>query len=228
MARFEFGAALGNYGMITDIVNPFALAVVEASTTVARLEDPEGDGFAFLGTGFTYSGMNPTGGTLNAVDVFTSTGDPLVTVTGLNASLAEIYSVFATFGVESAFLHIASGNDTFIGSQNGDYMVAGWGNDKLKGNGGADFLQGGRGRDVLTGGAGADAFIFYKAEGNDRITDFQDTGLATDDLISITRRMYSTMIATETLTGVELDFGNTTVVVDGWHLADVNRSDFLI
>ena len=51
---------------------------------------------------------------------------------------------------------------------------------------------------------------------------------ATDDFIVITRNMYNTMTRVETLTGVELDFGTRgTLVVDGWHLADVGRSDFL-
>lgn len=229
MARFVTGAALGNFGTFTDVVNPNALSPVLQTATVDRYEDPEGDGFAAIGAGFSYAGLFPIGGTMTGINVFTATGDPLLTISGLSFSLAQFYQTFSVIGLEAAFLMLTSGNDVFIGSANSDHLLAGQGNDTIRGFGGLDILVGYTGRDVLTGGAGPDRFVFLRGDGRDRITDFADSGAASDDQIAITLRMYRDMVVTETLTGVELDFGiRSTVVVDGWHAVDVGRSDFLL
>lgn len=229
MARFVIGTALGDFGSFVDVVNPNALSPVLQNATTDRYEDPEGDGFAAIGTGFTYAGLIPVGGTMTGVDVFTAAGDPLLTITNLAIPLAQFYQTFSLIGLEAAFLFLTSGDDTFIGSANNDYLLAGEGNDTIKGNGGMDFLVGFTGRDVLTGGAGPDHFVFNRGDGRDRITDFSDLGTASDDKIDVTARMYRNMVVTETLTGVELDFGaRSIVVVDGWHAVDVGRSDFML
>ena len=229
MARFVVGFALGDFGLISNFANPNALSPVEQTTTVDRYEDPEGDGFAFLGTGFTYAGLIPLGGTITAVDVYNAAGDPLLTITGLSASLAQTYQILSLAGLEAAFFLLTSGNDTFVGSQNRDFLESGLGNDTIRGNGGADILHGSKGRDVMFGGAGPDDFVFARGDGRDRIRDFQDTNLPSDDQIVLTRTMYFSMTRTQTLTGVELDFGTRgTLIVDGWQLAEINRGDFIL
>lgn len=228
MARFVIGDTLGDLGFISDFLNPNALSPVVQTVTVDRYEDPEGDGFELGGTGFSYAGLVPIGGTVKTLDVFTAAGDPLITVTGLNTSLAQLYQVLSFGSLDLAYIYLTDGNDRFIGSANADLLESGKGNDTLIGNAGADFLHGSKGRDVMTGGAGPDKFVFAAGDGVDRITDFRDLNGPADDLIAITKNMYNTMTRTETLTGVELDFGTRgTLVVDGWHLVDVGRSDFV-
>ncbi len=229
MARIEYGNALGDFGLISDFLNPNALSPVEQTTTVDRYEDPEGDGMAFVGTGLTYNGLLPTGGTVTNIDVYSATDAPLVTITQLNVSLAQLYQTFSLAGLEAAFFLLTMGDDLMLGSRNSDYMLGGEGNDTMKGNDGADVLSGFTGRDVLTGGGAADEFIYAKGDGRDKITDFSDRDRASDDQIGVTQRMYDRMVVTETDTGVTLTFGAKDVLtVLGWHAVDVGLEDFLI
>jgi serralysin len=64
-------------------------------------------------------------------------------------------------------------NDNLIGTGSNDTILGGSGNDVIDGGAGNDRFRGGPGDDVLHGGSGADTFVFYRAEGHDRITDFQ-------------------------------------------------------
>jgi Ca2+-binding RTX toxin-like protein len=227
LAKFVIGDAMGDYGQITDTLNTLSLSLLDYDRTFVRYEDVTGNGFEVGGTGFTLGFLRPTGGTVNSADLFNAGGDALVTVTGLNRSLPEMFQVYESSGLEAVYSDMASGNDTFIGSGNDDILRSGLGNDRLKGFGGSDILHGSKGRDVMTGGRGADAFVFAEGDGRDRITDFHDTNGAGDDVILISRKMYRNMTETETATGVTLDFGSKgTLVVDDWHLADIGRSDF--
>jgi Ca2+-binding RTX toxin-like protein len=229
MARFTFGETLGDYGDVGDFVNGDALSIDTATSTNLTLLDPEGDGVTFTGTGLTYGLGGVTGGTITGLRCFDSADQSLITVENLSASALEIYFTVAALGLGAALVTLTSGRDTFIGSDNGDLLESGLGNDTIKGNGGADFLHGSKGNDVLTGGNGKDTFVFFAKDGRDRITDFKDSGAISDDMISISRKLYNSMVVTETLTGVELDFGaKGALVVDDWHAADVGRSDFLL
>lgn len=230
MARFVIGDALGDFGLISDFLNPNALSPVLQTVTVDKYEDPDGDEVSFIGTGFTYNGLLPTGGNVERVEVLTALDEPLLTITGLqDIDLGEAYQVFSLAGLEAVFQMMTAGNDVFIGSRNSDMLLSGLGDDVLKGRGGADILSGSKGRDVMTGGAGGDQFVFAAGDNRDRITDFQDTGVATDDRIVLTERMHNAMTVVETLTGVNLDFGAKGVlVVTGWTAAEVGLDDFLL
>ncbi len=229
MAKFTYFATLGQYGTISDIVDENALSVAVATATTATLLDPQGDGFTFGGTGFTYSFAGFTGGTITELRVLNSAAAPMLTVENLNLDAAALQTTFSLGGVLAMLDIMTAGKDTFIGSSVGDLLHGGRGGDKINGNGGADIMTGGKGNDVLTGGTGADHFVFLAGDGSDRITDFRDAGLASDDLIAISTKLYGAMIVTETLTGVELDFGaKGMITVDGWNAADVGRSDFLL
>ena len=83
-----------------------------------------------------------------------------------------------------------AGNDTLLGGNGNDLLFGGTDNDRLSGGLGNDLLDGGDGNDVLmadagddqlfggvgndrlTGGIGADIFLFNRANGLDRITDY--------------------------------------------------------
>lgn len=66
-----------------------------------------------------------------------------------------------------------AGADTLDGGNEADVLEGGENTDVLRGGTGADTLDGGRGDDALTGGSGADVFVFNRAGGFDRITDFR-------------------------------------------------------
>ncbi|MDY6982311.1 MAG: hypothetical protein SV422_04420, partial [Pseudomonadota bacterium] len=73
--------------------------------------------------------------------------------------------------------HLAggSGNDTFTGDDEANYLFGGEGNDTLIGGLGDDTLEGGLGNDTLTGGNGIDRFLFNSTPGAsnlDEITTF--------------------------------------------------------
>lgn len=227
MARFVIEDRLGQYGTVADFIGGVALTIVAATPTLVKLVDAEGDGFTFLGSDLTYSGQGLTGGTFTELNVFNSAGQTLVSVDRFSFSAVALITTFNTLGLAAAVAQMTSGNDLWIGSSVGDILSGGDGRDILRGGAGADYLFGDKGGDVLTGGAGQDTFVFSNGA-TDRITDFHDADLNSDDFISLTGRMYRSMTVTETLTGVELDFGlRGSLIVDGWHAIDVSRSDFI-
>lgn len=77
------------------------------------------------------------------------------------------------------------GNDRIAGAGHNDLLHGERGADTLNGGTGADRLYGEQGNDVLTGGAGSDSFVFARASGRDRISDWQNNGdtLIFDDAI---------------------------------------------
>jgi Ca2+-binding RTX toxin-like protein len=64
-------------------------------------------------------------------------------------------------------------NDILMGTGGNDAMIGGAGDDVISGGEGNDRLRGDKGDDILQGGSGADTFIFYRADGHNRIDDFQ-------------------------------------------------------
>jgi Ca2+-binding RTX toxin-like protein len=75
----------------------------------------------------------------------------------------------------------SASNNNLLGTSLGDVMHGNAGNDTLNGGDGIDFLygdagndrlRGGTGNDKISGGEGADNFVFYRADGYDRIEDF--------------------------------------------------------
>lgn len=75
------------------------------------------------------------------------------------------------------------GNDMLLGNAAGDVLRGGSGEDSLLGGAGNDTLFGGSGDDLLRGESGADVFTFGRADGRDRIADFDSHGAA--DLYAI-------------------------------------------
>ena len=184
-----------------------------------------GSGLTYDGDAFPVGGIS--GGSATAITFRDAQGHVLLTLTG--------FSVDAT--LIDAKLFNASGNiflkgrDTLNGSGVGDFLASGKGNDVLNGGAGNDLILGGTGSDTMRGDGGADSFIFaLRDKGQDRITDFHDTGvLATDDRIGCSQAMYDSMTATQSASGVTLHFGSAeTVLVVGWTLAQIGLDDFAL
>jgi Ca2+-binding RTX toxin-like protein len=72
-----------------------------------------------------------------------------------------------------ALISGTSKNDSLTGTSGNDIIIGGAGSDTISGGAGNDRMRGSAGDDILTGGSGADTFVFYRAEGDDRINDFQ-------------------------------------------------------
>ena len=133
------------------------------------------------------------------------------------------------------------GNDTVLGSPNGDSILGGDGLDSLVGNGGddtirggadADFLAGGTGNDSVFGDAGDDAFVVNVGGGNDSLNGGtgQDTvtvnGTSGNDVFVLDPSGASAVLTvggeTTTLTGVENLVLNGGVGADSFDINDVS------
>ncbi|MFO0017434.1 MAG: calcium-binding protein, partial [Synechococcaceae cyanobacterium] len=67
------------------------------------------------------------------------------------------------------------GHDQLIGQAGDDLLEGGTGDDQLRGDSGRDSLHGGLGNDRLEGGEGDDVYHFSRGDGQDLISDMDDT-----------------------------------------------------
>lgn len=140
------------------------------------------------------------------------------------------------------------GDDTLKGGNGPDRLEGDEGADTLDGGNGPDRLEGGEGDDVLTGGRGADVFISDAESGADTITDFfapidkvffetdDDSGEETDDDAdddadddSGNGNGLPEGVAAEARDGgVVLTFGESSVMLEGASLDDVDSSNVVV
>lgn len=128
------------------------------------------DSWNWAGRNLTFSGGDPTGGTVTGATDYDYVNGPVwMTLEDFELSA----NTLATITIRSFFRRLMTGTDSVVGS-NADDMLWGYGgNDVLRSNAGNDTLVGGAGADRLTGGTGADQFKFtVSSEGGDTITDF--------------------------------------------------------
>ena len=79
-------------------------------------------------------------------------------------------------------LHAQDGEDTLRAGDGADQLWGGAGDDALYGDAGDDVLDGGAGNDTLQGGLGNDTYLFGRGDGQDRITENDNTAGNTDML----------------------------------------------
>ena len=108
----------------------------------------------------------------------------------------------------------AAGNDVLNGGDGNDVLSGVSGNDHLDGGAGIDTLVGGTGNDVLTGGAGVDRFRYdapLSASTNvDIIADFS----VRDDTIQLSRRIFTALASTGTLSSSAFRIGSSATDAD--------------
>ncbi len=75
----------------------------------------------------------------------------------------------------SEVIHGLEGNDTISGKEGNDTIYGDEGDDRLYGDEGCDTLIGGEGNDYLSGGEGNDIYIFNPGDGNDVISDYENS-----------------------------------------------------
>lgn len=107
-----------------------------------------------VGTGLTYSGNHPNGGTITELDIFD--GNETTTIEGLSVSAVTLWSAISSHNVTSFNNALFSGNDTFTATGVVNSFAGAGGNDSFymqASNTGSDFLYGGDGNDTFYYGA---------------------------------------------------------------------------
>ncbi len=177
----------------------------------------------FEGTGLTYSGGKPNGGTITSIKIvadgaayngsYPPSGPLVLELSGLsiNAStnatmisqlLAGNITPFATYynGFNWAY-DGGDGNDTIVGGSKTDSLRGYDGNDTLFGGAGHDNLYGGNGDDTLNGGNGED--YFSGGAGFDMV-DYSDVGVRTEINLTTGRAFaYSGPLYGDTFNSIE-------------------------
>jgi Ca2+-binding RTX toxin-like protein len=105
-------------------------------------------------------------GTVTSLTIVSSDGWPVITMTGLSMTIAQVQSVFE-YGTTTTFRDFvatqawtfngSAGNDTLTAGDFADTINGNSGNDEIYGLGGNDNLYGDSGNDILDGRNGADA-----------------------------------------------------------------------
>ncbi|WP_168494164.1 cadherin-like domain-containing protein, partial [Anabaena sp. UHCC 0204] len=114
-----------------------------------------------------------------------------------------------------------NGEDKLYGGDGNDTLLGGNGEDKLYGGAGNDFLNGGKGDDILTGGTGSDIFVFQKAAGRDKITDFS---LGQGDKIGLSGLNFNQL----SFSGDEIRIGNQTLgILTGFDTTTLTQNNFI-
>ena len=113
------------------------------TTTLLVLLNSDGTETRIIGTGFTYSGGTPTGGTITEIDRTNSGGGTVYeTVTGLNKDLGILFSFSGSGDNRQSFAYLFDTSDTFNGFSGNDLFVGGAGADSFNGgSGGTDTVS---------------------------------------------------------------------------------------
>jgi Ca2+-binding RTX toxin-like protein len=224
LAHIVYGAALGNFNDPISMLDFVTLHLVTKTATFGKAVDAAGIGVSFSGSGLTYGAGTVTAGVITGVNFFDASGAALVTITEANFDAAVVVNdVLAT----QSGIKLFAGNDLVEGSVNRDLIAGGLGNDTVHGGGGSDLIFAMGGRDVLFGDKGADYFAFKPNHGADKIMDFADNDLKSDDLILVSKANYAAMTVTQSGNNVVLDFGGKgSLVIVGTTVDHIGADDF--
>lgn len=180
------------------------------------------------GDGLRCDGDTLVDGRVERLSFFNEEGQLALKVTG--EYIARELGAYLREGNPTVFeSFLFSGDDTFVGSKQGDYIAAGAGNDTVSGLGGDDEIYGGGGQDVLGGGKGSDVFFFERGYGMDVITDFDAQGGGhRQDYITSNGVAFDDIELRKAGDDVLMDFGNGDVlrILDA-RLKDITEADFL-
>lgn len=133
------------------------------------------------------SGGDATGDSIAGMDgiIGSAYDDTLTGSNGQSTAPADFFTTWISAGAGNDLVYGGGGDDSLMGDAGNDRLYGGTGDDSLVGGSGNDTLSGGAGNDTLTGGGGGDVFDFDRADGADRVTDFDLTlvdGHTTDRL----------------------------------------------
>lgn len=150
-------------------------SLVSASESLYEFETSAGNTVELIGSGFTYDDEGePTGGTVQVIELRDSIGNEIASLVLGDASLAEMTAnSFANFwptilagdDIIVTFNH----DDTVFGYDGNDYIDTAGGDDTVYGGDDDDTINAGAGDDTVYGGNGDDEIIFNAEQGNDTI-----------------------------------------------------------
>lgn len=150
-------------------------SLISTSETLYEFETPSGNTVELIGSGYTYDDEgNPTGGTVQVIELRDAIGNEIASLVLGDASLAEMTgNSFANFWptilAGDDIIVTFSHDDTVFGYDGNDYMDTAGGDDTVYGGDGDDTINGGSGDDTVFGGAGDDEIIFNTEQGDDTI-----------------------------------------------------------
>jgi hypothetical protein len=128
--------------------------LTNASATNITIDDYAGHIASYDGS-FTYGTTDLSGGTLTGYSEYTDYSLHY-SITGLSLNAIAVKDYIQTGDAYGLIQYVASGADTFNGSDGSDLIASLGGNDLVRGNAGFDYLYGGVGDDQLLGGSGND------------------------------------------------------------------------
>ncbi|WP_064254169.1 calcium-binding protein [Sinorhizobium americanum] len=216
--------------------------------TTYRVQFSDGSN-VYSGTGFTYEGGVPVSGTVTGIAEYDDENSAVHKLEGISISAASMVAAARTGETnddEALILKALKGNDSVVGSEDGDHLFAGAGNDLIKGNGGDDTILSGAGADRFVGGTGRDFFTFAAVSDStpslatrDTILDFSRVSgnMDTIDLSAIdantkvSGNQSFSFIGTRSFSGSGGELKYVSKASDSWVLADVNgdkKVDFAI
>jgi serralysin len=186
------------------------------------------DGNNYLDTRIGKINGEVRGGTGN--DTYVVSKAHINIVEGLNSGYDTVKSDAShTLGDNiDRLLLIGKGDIDGKGNDGDNFTRGNAGDNHLKGLAGSDILGGGKGNDILTGGVDADAFVFYKGDGKDVITDFQHgtDGISllnfngADNFDEVSNHM------ADHGKNLWITYGDDTLILRGVHEADLDTNDF--
>ncbi|MEB3321234.1 MAG: calcium-binding protein, partial [Synechococcaceae cyanobacterium] len=114
-------------------------------------------------------------------------------------------------------------DDRMLASSEPEWIEGGPGNDEIHAYAGADVLVGGPGDDVLSGGSEGDRYLFSRGDGKDRITDYDATAEAIDQVRFVDLLPEDILSVVRNGTDLELHIGSTDSLTVGYHFLDPAR-----
>lgn len=139
-------------------VGLLASGVVSAQTSTSYTVVIGDETIAFSGSGFTYTGGIPDGGTITGM-LDSYYGMPQITLQELNVPVSVLNAFIGAGDNSGAQAALFAGNDVITGGPLNDLFRGYAGADTLNGGAGDDTLDGGTGGDTIVTGGGADVIV---------------------------------------------------------------------
>ncbi len=233
----SYGIASGS-GTGNRLINSGEIGVRDTTANAVKMDSSAGEETRLVNTGL-----------LSAPDiaVFGGAGNEIVINRGTIDGSVDLGAGDDIFrgkdGLVNGEVRGGAGSDTLVGSKIADDNLLGNsgadtlngknGDDVLSGGSGQDTLIGGKGDDDLRGGGGADIFVFKKNQGNDVIQDFvngQDkldlSGFGFKSKSQALAKFYE--LGSATNDKLAFDFKDTSIIIKGIDMADLNNADIII
>ena len=158
MANMTVGLGADDWQWLPDLL--FIDNIAITSPTTFSYSNRQGHTVAITGSGFTYDGNEPTGGTLTTIKIVDG-AESVLSVTGASTALGSFADLVSNGDATAAIGLVLDGDDTINGTPEsnslGGYSA---GDDIVDGGGSDDFIQGDEGDDQIDGGGGWDALGF--------------------------------------------------------------------